>query len=97
MSLCAHCGLNQPLLNDPDDLCRDCAMDAELMLYAVENSDLTPHARHLWCQGCSCEVFVEPNEPLGACFECGARWWAQYPPTDRKKRIVTEIFRVGRA
>jgi hypothetical protein len=32
MSLCTRCGMNEPLPNDPDDFCRDCALETEAIL-----------------------------------------------------------------
>lgn len=38
MSLCARCGLNEPLPNDPDDFCQDCAAETEAILEELEES-----------------------------------------------------------
>lgn len=36
MSLCTRCGMNEPLPNDPDDFCSDCALEAELLITELE-------------------------------------------------------------
>lgn len=37
MSLCARCGMNEPLPTDPDDFCRDCALEIEALQFAVDD------------------------------------------------------------
>lgn len=48
MSLCARCGMNEPLPQDPDDFCAGCCADAEEILAEIE-------AREFACVGvCEC-------------------------------------------
>jgi hypothetical protein len=37
MSLCARCGMNEPLPTDPDDYCRDCALEIEALQFALDD------------------------------------------------------------
>lgn len=36
MSLCARCGMNEPLPTDPDDFCADCCAEVEAIVADIE-------------------------------------------------------------
>lgn len=64
MSLCARCGMNEPLPTDPDDFCSDCALETEAIVAELEERKRRAdyHRMEFACVGV-CECGGNPNCP----------------------------------
>lgn len=85
MSLCARCGMNEPLPSDPDDFCFDCALDAEEILAALtERGDPKPTHTGGLSTPRSVSAEVETFKvPVAAAFLCDPCECGGHPDCER--------------